>query len=184
MTTFTKLRPCRRSFLVATREKHTSLARPAENRAKDDDARQPLKNSKIEKKARQKSKERPWRKRRLQLYCCRSCWLACAVGAHHVGRIMIFAQGHLRFQGYGRKRAHGSGTSLPHRTNAQRLALNAKSGTHLVSSLFSIYRLYEKPSDSMSNELPANLKRKVKAKRVALGHVVPKAVRVKGCKYD
>jgi hypothetical protein len=36
--------------------------------------------------------------------------------------------------------------------------------------------------DDSEDDIPANLKRKVQAKRPALGHVVPAATRVKGCK--
>jgi len=34
---------------------------------------------------------------------------------------------------------------------------------------------------SAGSELPANLKRKVEAKRLPLGHIVPEATKVKGC---
>jgi hypothetical protein len=40
----------------------------------------------------------------------------------------------------------------------------------------------EKP-DSRQESLPANLKRKVDAKRQPLGHVVPKNTKTKGCTY-
>ncbi len=45
------------------------------------------------------------------------------------------------------------------------------------------FLLFAQPPSSPKNEdFPANLKRKVDAKRLPLGHVVPKETRTKGCK--
>jgi hypothetical protein len=44
------------------------------------------------------------------------------------------------------------------------------------------FSLEAKKETKQGNEIPANLKRKVSAKRPPLGHVVPQHTRRKGCK--
>ena len=64
---------------------------------------------------------------------------------------------------------------------SSRLFARPKKKKRKTKSVASVDRNFD---SSEASPLPANLKRKVEAKRPPLGHIVPEATRAKGCELD